>query len=64
MNSSSENKKYEDAARYRDQLNAITEFTNKQKKARPKQKRKRTHTSNKQHAGRKKTRKKQQRWQP
>ena len=33
MDSSSKNMKYEEAARYRDQLNAVTQFTRKQKKA-------------------------------
>jgi len=33
MNSSSKNMKYEEAARYRDQLNVVTQFTRKQKKA-------------------------------
>jgi len=33
MNSSSKNMKYEEAARYRDQLNAVIQFTRKQKKA-------------------------------
>jgi len=32
MDSSSKNMKYEEAARYRDQLNAVTQFTRKQKK--------------------------------
>ncbi len=33
MDDSSNHQKYEDAARYRDQLNAVTQFTRKQKKA-------------------------------
>jgi len=33
MDSSSKNMKYEEAARYRDQLNVVTQFTRKQKKA-------------------------------